>query len=41
VEDKGEKQDTREWQREEKDSGKVEREKDRVKARFTRAGLII
>jgi hypothetical protein len=29
VEDKGEMQDTREWLREDKDSGKVEREKDR------------
>jgi hypothetical protein len=41
VEDKGEMQDTREWLREEEDSGKVEREKDRVKARFTRVCLII
>jgi hypothetical protein len=29
VEDKGDMQNTREWLREEKDSGKVEREKDR------------
>jgi hypothetical protein len=29
VEDKGEMQNTREWLREEKDSGKVAREKDR------------
>jgi hypothetical protein len=29
VEDKGETQGTREWPREEEDSGKVEREKDR------------